>query len=240
MRLFNRNFVAPVAIVTASALTLAACSDSSNSSSADNTAAEETVEVEEETTTEEAAAEYDLPGKPADFEVTPPNSELSFGETANVVMEDSLGTALTYAKITVEEGKEYTHEQAQENAGQQFEAEEGLDSYVCFDVKINIVHVEQIDPAADYVRVGRPSFGAEGTNGNRANSFFMGSDEICGVDQNATIPTYQEDVNPDRDYQDAVLSWKATSGGIDPEAVSMTYEVESVPELDRSEKIRWS
>lgn len=232
-----------VAAVTVPALFLAGCSESDDQNSAsqtEETAASES-SVASESATTSAEESKDKKDKKVDGDLTEPGTTLKLGETATVMTEDYDGNLLTW-ELAVNKPVEKTVEEVHEAAGQEIgKPEDQIEKFICVPYTMTLKKVEQVGEEKPY-SVEQPDINLTDDRGYKANKFLLfggGEEIVCGIDAVDVMPTALEDVQIDRPYQYAALSYVTSEGGNPATAASFEYDIPSNSDLTPSDPISW-
>ncbi|WP_257158972.1 hypothetical protein [Corynebacterium cystitidis] len=235
-----------ISTVVAPALFLAGCADSDNDNSAsqaDETAAAESAEEssdasdtsETETTSAEESEATTADG------LTAPGTKLKLGEAATVMTEDTMGNLLTW-ELTVNEPVEKSVEDVHAAAGQEIaDPEDGVENFICVPYTMTLKEVEQVGEDEPLVVV-EPEIKLTDDRGYPANTFMLiggGEEIVCDIDAVDVTPNSLRDVQIDRPYQYAELSYVSTEGGVPATAATFEYNLPSNSELTPSDPISW-
>lgn len=184
---------------------------------------------------------------PNGVELTPPGTTLSFGETANVVVQGSEDEPMSFWAITGEEFYDVSVEEAVANAGGDVvDDQETIDHFICAPYTLTFLGTE--DPAGyeNADSTSTPDMGLMGDGNRMANFIFGGGgSDACGIHDSETAPTNISELEVGREYRGVVLSFvekEADDEGVEPTTLNMDYRVETVPELidgNEIKKVLW-
>lgn len=222
---FKKWRIALVAGFTVPALTLTACSSDDTTSSDNTGTADETGtdDSRDDTASSSEATDIDLSGAPDGFELTPLDTRLDLGETAQILTQNSMGN-LQFWDVTVSELKELPADTFELD-----DADVDIDHFVCVNYEMTLLgnaddpdftpdddtHRPTTPDGAPMNLTERPDLMPQGEDDIDPNSIYNADAEDCGIDRDDMLGSQLDDVEENKVYKDADVSFVSTASGED-------------------------
>lgn len=223
------NTTALLSVLTASALTLSACSDTSSNDSNDE-AAENTVATDgsdssgdsagkDDESSDSSDSDVETPGAPDGFSPTKADSRLKLGDTASIILPSHTTDSPAYFEVTVAPPEEKSVEEIEEIAAGQL-TDHDYSGFKCFTATFKYLG---IGPDAEEREVVlAPRLRPIGDGGRNANYIAGSAELLCGIHDSEELPESTADLEEGKEYKLAAIGFTEKSdGGIDPTGIKL-------------------
>lgn len=226
------NATALLSVLTASALTLSACSDTSsndsNDEAAENTAATDGSDSsdssadaagKDDESSDSSDSDVKTPGAPDGFSPTKADSRLKLGDTASIILPSHTTDSPAYFEVTVAPPEEKSVEEIEEIAAGQL-TDHDYSGFKCFTATFKYLG---IGPDAEEREVVlAPRLRPIGDGGRNANSIAGSSELLCGIHDSEELPESTADLEEGKEYKLAAIGFTEKSdSGIDPTGIKL-------------------
>ncbi|MGN0096630.1 MAG: hypothetical protein ACI38U_11280 [Corynebacterium sp.] len=220
---FKKLGLAVIAGLAVPSLALTACSsdDSDSNSDSSSTGSQSAGDTGGTGDSDDGTAEtdIDLAGAPDGFELTPADTRLSFGDTAQVLTQNR-GGVLQFWDVTVSGLKDLPAD-----AVELQDEDTDVDHFVCVNYEMTLLGTAENpdftpdpenDSDTDYAGLSsEPDMGILGEDDRMANSIIGGGAEECDIPDGDALGFRLDEVEEGKTYRDADVSVVTTGTGTD-------------------------
>ncbi|MEJ6549021.1 MULTISPECIES: hypothetical protein [unclassified Corynebacterium] len=212
---FKKLRLAVIAGLAVPSLALTACSSDDSGSHSDSSTSDSRSAAD----AGNAEIEIDLAGAPDGFELTPADTRLSFGDTAQVLTQNR-GGVLQFWDVTVSGLKDLPAD-----AMELQDEDTDVDHFVCVNYEMTLLGTAENpdftpdpedDADTDYSTLpSAPEMGILGEDDRMANSIIGGGAEECDISDGDVLGYRLDEVEEGKVYRDADVSFVTTGTGTD-------------------------
>ncbi|MGP9723817.1 hypothetical protein ACT3SZ_07385 [Corynebacterium sp. AOP40-9SA-29] len=219
---FKKWRLALIAGLSVPALALTACSSDDDASADSGADSDASTATGDEASGDDSEFDVDLSGAPAGFELTPLETRLGLGETAQVLTQNSMGN-LQFWDVTVSELKDLPADTFE------LEDETDVDHFVCVNYEMTLLgnaddpdftvdddtHRPTFADGEPMNLTERPDLMPLGEDDAEPNSIYNGDAEDCGIDREEMLGSQLDEVEVGKAYKDADVSFVSNGSGDD-------------------------
>lgn len=204
----TRARAAILSVLTASALTLAGCSEAEEGGAADSADSADSAAPAEGTEPgpEVEYEEGEFPDAPADFKPVKNGSKLKFGNKADIVISDNEQNPI-YIRVVAQEAQDLSVKDVEKNVGQKLEDREDYEGFRCMPYTIEYLGGPGAKDENTY------KSGPVDSDGRDAPKIILQTHELCGVDEeNSEKLISFDNAEPGTVYQNVVMTYDGKDG----------------------------